>query len=70
MNGFFHNLYNNNSCRGNYMPMENIHACNGIGYDGRETPYSSGKYLRNIYSGNGILPNVYCVRTINAIHVK
>ena len=70
MNGFFYSLYNNNSCRGNYVPMENIHACNGIGYDGGKTPYGSGKYLRNIYSGNGFLPNVYNIGAIDALYVE
>ena len=70
MNGLFNNLYNTNSCRSGYMPMENIYACNGVSSYGGEASYGSGKYLRNIYSGNGILPNVYSIGTINDIYVK
>ena len=70
MNGLFNNLYNTNLCRSGYMPMENIYACNGVSSYGGKAPYGSGKYLRNIYSGNGFLPNVYCVGTINDIYVK
>ena len=70
MNGLFNNLHNTNLCRSDYVSMENIYACNGVSSYGGETSYGSGKYLRNIYSGNGILPNVYSVGTINDIYVK
>ena len=70
MNGLFNNLYNTNLCRSDYVSMENIYACNGVSNYGREAPYNSGKYLRNIYSGNGFLPNVYSIGTINDIYVK
>ena len=70
MNGLFNNLYNTNSCRSGYMPMENIYACNGVSSYGGETSYGGMKYLRNIYSGNGFLPNVYSIGAINALYVK
>ena len=70
MNGLFNNLYNTNACRSGYVPMENIYACNGVSSHGGKAPYGSGKYLRNIYSGNGFLPNVYSIGTINDIYVK
>ena len=70
MNGLFNNLYNTNSCRSGYMPMENIYACNGVSSYGGETSYGGRQYLRNIDSGNGFLPNVYSIGAINAIYVK
>lgn len=70
MNGFFYNLYTNNSRRGNNVSMEDFYACDGVSSYGGKAPYGGGKYLRNIYSGNGFLPNVYCVRTIDDIYVK
>ena len=70
MNGLFNNIFYTNLCRSDYVSMENIYACNvGSNYGG-EAPYNSGKYSWNLYSGNGILPNVYSVGTFNAIHVK
>ena len=70
MNGLFNNIFYTNLCRSDYVSMENIYACNGVSNYGGETSYGSGKYLRNIYGGNGILPNVYSVGTINDIYVK
>ena len=70
MNGLFNNIFYTNLCRSDYVSMENIYACNGVSGYGGETSYGSGKYLRNIYSGNGFLPNLNSVRTINDIYVK
>ena len=70
MNGLFDDLFYIYFCRRGDLPMADFPACNGIGYNGGQTPCCSGKYLRNFYSGYSVLPDVYNIGTLYDIYAK